>query len=130
MKKLLALSAALLLAVAVSVGAPAAYAATDVTGDWSATMQGPNGDMTITFHFKMDGGKLTGTVDVPGGSDPVPMQNIKLDGDRIYWETSFQGTTITHDGTVNGDEMKITFKPADGSFPETSITLKRAPAKP
>jgi hypothetical protein len=130
MNKLPALGAVLLLALAVSIGAPAAWAATDVTGDWTAQMQGPNGDMTLTFHFKMDGDKLTGTVDTPMGGDPVPMQNIKLDGDKIYWETSFNGATITHDGTVHGDEMKITFKPTDGSFPETSITLKRTPAKP
>jgi hypothetical protein len=126
MNKLLALRAALLLAAAVSISAPAALAATDVTGTWTATMQGPNGDMTLTFHFKMDGDKLTGAVESPMGGDPVPMQNIKLDGDKIYWETSFNGTTIQHDGAVSGDEMKVTFKPADGSFPETSITLKRA----
>jgi len=65
MKKLVALCAILFAAIAVSITAPAAHAATDVTGDWTAQMQGPNGDMTLTFHFKQDGAKLTGTVDSP-----------------------------------------------------------------
>jgi hypothetical protein len=47
MKKLLALCVILVTAFVVSATAPAAHAATDVTGDWTAQMQGPNGDMTL-----------------------------------------------------------------------------------
>ncbi len=129
MKKLLALCSVLFTAWAVSIGAPVAHAATDVTGDWTAQMQGPNGDMTLTFHFKQDGGKITGTVDSPMGGDPIQIQNGKIDGDKIYWETSFNGATIQHDGTVNGDEIKATVKSSDGNFPEMNIVLKRGPAK-
>ena len=128
MKKLLALCVILVTAFVVSATAPAAHAATDVTGDWTAQMQGPNGDMTLTFHFKQDGDKLTGSVDTGMGA-PVDIQNGKIDGDKIYWETSFNGATIQHDGTVNGDEIKATAKSSDGSFPEMNLDLKRAPAK-
>jgi hypothetical protein len=125
----LALGAATVVAAQEPAGqaAPAASAAApDVTGTWSGNMQGPNGDMTISFHLKQDGGKLTGTVDSPMGGDPMELQNGKIDGSKVYWETSFNGMTIQHDGTVTGDEMKIHVKASDGQFPEMDMTLKRA----
>src|SRR5271165_5171267 len=120
MKKLLAVCTVLFLALGASTvvsaqeAAPASQAAatTDATGAWSGQMQGPNGDMTITFHLKQDGGKLTGSVD-SGMGDPVEIQNGKVDGEKIYWETSFNGMTIQHDGTFSGDEMKINVKSSD-----------------
>jgi hypothetical protein len=136
MKKLLAICAVLFLALgaatALTAQAPAAQepaaqapAGTDATGSWSGQMQGPNGDMTITFHLKQDGSKLTGSVET-GMGDPIDIQNGKIDGDKIYWETSFNGMTIQHEGTVTGDEMKINVKSSDGQFPATDMTLKRA----
>lgn len=125
----LALGGASMLAAQESAeqAAPAASAAApDVTGTWSGDMQGPNGDMTISFHFKQDGDKLTGTVDSPMGGDPIDIQNGKIDGTKISWETSFNGMTIQHEGTVDGDEMKINVKSSDGQFPAMDITLKRA----
>ena len=139
MKKLFAVCAVLFLALGAAMvtsaqepagqAAPAASAAAaNVTGTWSGNMQGPNGDMTISFHFKQDGAKLTGTVDSPMGGDPMEIQNGKIDGDKVSWETSFNGMTIQHEGTVNGDEMKIHVKASDGQFPEMDMTLKRAKA--
>lgn len=126
MKLFLGLCATLLL----TFGGSAAYAATDVTGNWTAQMQSPDGSsMQLTFHFKQDGDKLTGTVDSPMGGDPINIQNGKIDGDKIYWETSFNGNTISHEGTVNGDEMKVTVKSSGGDFPEMDLTLKRAAQK-
>jgi hypothetical protein len=122
MKKLLGLCAVLLLTLGVS----RAFAATDVTGSWTAEMQSPDGNsMQLTFNFKQDGTKLTGSVQGPQG-DPIDIQNGKVDGDKIYWETSFNGTTITHQGTVNGDEMKVSVKSSDGNFPAMDLTLKRS----
>ncbi len=126
MKKLLTLAAILLLAPAAVLSAqqePAAAA--DVTGAWSGTTQGPNGDMTLTFHLKQDGAKLTGNVET-GMGDPIDIQNGKVDGAKVYWETSFNGMTIQHEGTVSGDGMKIHVKSSDGQFPEMDMTLKRA----
>lgn len=126
MKLFLGVCAALLL----TIGSSAAYAATDVTGNWTAQMQSQDGNsMQLTFHFKQDGAKLTGTVDSPMGGDPINIQNGKIDGDKIYWETSFNGNTMAHQGTVNGDEMKVTVKSSGGDFPEMDLTLKRAAQK-
>jgi hypothetical protein len=102
-----------------------AAAPADATGNWSGSMQGPNGEMTITFHLKQDGAKLTGSVET-GMGDPVEIQNGKVDGGKIYWETTFNGMTIQHDGTISGDEIKINVKSSDGQFPATDMTLKRA----
>lgn len=122
MKNLLGLLAVLTLAL----GASSAFAATDVTGSWTAEMQSPDGNsMQLTFTFKQVGAKLTGSVRGPQG-DPIDIQNGKVDGDKIYWETSFNGTTITHDGTVSGDEMKVSVKSSDGNFPGMDLTLKRS----
>lgn len=124
MKKLLAVCAVLFLAIGAATVLAQAAAPANATGTWSGQMQGPNGDMTITFHLKQDGTKLTGSVDT-GMGDPVDIQNGKVDGGKIYWETSFNGMTIQHDGTINGDEIKINVKSSDGQFPATDMTLKR-----
>lgn len=122
MKVFLGLCAAILL----TVGSSAVYAATDVTGDWTTQMQTPDGNsLQLTFHFKQDGDKLTGTVDSPMGGDAIQIANGKVDGEKVYWETSFNGNTITHEGTVDGDEMKVTVKSSDGSFPGMDLTLTR-----
>ena len=44
--------------------APATMHAADVTGTWTSSMQSPDGSggMQITFTFKQDGDKLTGSV--------------------------------------------------------------------
>lgn len=107
--------------------APAATTAGagDASGTWSGQMQGPNGDMTLTFHFKQNGAALTGTVDNPMGGEPMAIENGKIDGDKVHWETSFNGMTITHDGTISGDAMKISIQSSDGSFPAMDVTLTR-----
>jgi hypothetical protein len=127
MKKFLAICAVLLMVMGAATVFGQAAAPSDATGNWSGQMQGPNGDMTITFHLKQDGAKLTGSVET-GMGDPVDIQNGKVDGNKIYWETSFNGMTIQHDGTVSGDEIKINVKSTDGQIPSTDMTLKRAKA--
>jgi hypothetical protein len=102
------------------------HAATDATGSWTADVQTPDGNsMTLTFTFKQDADKLTGTVQGPQG-DPMDIANGKVDGDKITFDTSFNGTTINHAGTISGDEIKLSAKSADGNFPPMDITLKRA----
>ncbi|KAA6460318.1 hypothetical protein DYQ86_14880 [Acidobacteria bacterium AB60] len=125
MKKLFAFAAGLVLALALVPAMPA-LAATDATGTWTTTVQGPNGDMTLTFHFKQDGGALTGTVESSMGGDPFTISNGKIDGDKITFDTSFNGMTINHTGTVGEDEIKLSAKSEDGQMPPMDLTLKRA----
>ena len=121
MKKLLCFCAALVL----SLTAAPAFAA-DVTGTWSAEMKTPDGNsFPLTFTFKQDGASLTGTVQGPQG-DPIAISNGKVDGDKFTFDVSFNGITIHHDCTVNGDEIKMTTKSDSGNFPGMEMTLKKA----
>ncbi|MGB7265193.1 MAG: hypothetical protein WBC92_06745 [Terracidiphilus sp.] len=125
MKKLLCLCAAL----AMTLTAATALAA-DVTGAWSAEMKTPDGNsFPLTFTFKQDADKLTGSVQGPQG-DPIEISNGKVDGDNLTFDVSFNGMTIHHICTVNGDEIKMTTKSDSGDFPGMEMTLKRVPATP
>ncbi|MBM3768957.1 MAG: hypothetical protein FJW32_26560 [Acidobacteria bacterium] len=87
------------------------YAA-DVTGEWKATAEGPNGQMTRTFSLKAEGSKLTGeTVSSFAGKSAI--ENGKIDGDNLSFtlKLNFQGNemSIDYKGKVNSnDEIKFT----------------------
>ena len=106
--------------------ATAAAWGADVTGKWATQMNGPDGGgMTMTFNFKQDGTKLTGTVDGPGG-EPMTIRDGKVDGEKIVFAISFNDMKIVHQGTVKGDEITLTIQmdggPGGGPGP---MTLKR-----
>jgi hypothetical protein len=106
--------------------------ATDVTGSWTAEMTTPNGDsFQLGFTFKQDGAALTGTVQGPQG-DAIAISDGKVDGDKISFKVSFNGTTISHDGTVSADgsEIKLSTKSDSGDFPAHDMTLKRVKDAP
>jgi hypothetical protein len=129
MKILISLAAVLALALSA-----AASRAADVTGTWTADAVGPDGSSyPLTFTFKQDGAKLTGSVQGPQG-DPIDISNGKVDGNDISFEVSFNGMTITHTGTVNdaGDEIKLSTKTDQPDFPVHDLTLKKSkpPAEP
>lgn len=112
-------------AVLAFITSAAAWGA-DVTGKWSAQMNGPDGGgMTMTFNFKQDGTKLTGTIDGPGG-EPMAIQDGKVDGEKIVFEVSFNDMKIVHKGTIKGDEISLTIQmkggPGGGPGP---LKLKR-----
>lgn len=113
-------------ALVTMLGAHPLLAATDMTGKWTADMKMPDGSsFSLTFDFKQDGTKLTGTVIGPQG-DPLPIDNGKVDGDKFSFTVSVNGMTIHHDGTITGeDEMKMTTKSDSGDFPGGEMTLKR-----
>jgi hypothetical protein len=121
MKKLLSICAAL----AMTLTAATALAS-DVTGTWTATAQTPDGNaFQLTFTFKQDGANVTGSVQGPQG-DPLAISGGKVDGDKLTFDVSFNGITIHHNCTINGDEIKLTSKADSGDFPGMDMTLKRS----
>jgi len=121
MKRALCVSVAILIVFS----AVAAFAA-DVTGAWSGESKGPNGEsFQLTFNFKQDGAKLTGTVTGPQGY-PLDITDGKVDGDKIAFKVSFNGMTISHDGVIKGDEIALKTKTDQGDFPGGEMTLKRS----
>lgn len=89
----------------------------DVTGTWKGTAETENGKIERTFHFKQDGGKLTGdTVSEMIGKSTI--EDGKVEGDAISFsiKANFQGSEIklNYKGTVSGDEMKLHVETSDG----------------
>jgi hypothetical protein len=125
MKILLCLCAAVMMALTPLT----AKAATDITGTWTGQMKAPDGSNSfeLSFVFKVDGAKLTGTVKGPQG-DPLAISDGKIDGNKISFTVVVgdMGMTITHEGTINdaGDEVKLTSKSEQG--PAGELTLKRS----
>jgi hypothetical protein len=121
MKKLLCICAVLVMTFA-TLSARAA----DVSGSWKAEMKTPDGNsFQLSFTFKQDGVKLTGTIQGPQG-DPIDISNGKVDGDKLSFDVTFNGMTISHAGTISGDEIKLTTKSDQPDFPGSDLTLKRS----
>jgi hypothetical protein len=106
--------------------------AADITGKWTGEMSGPDGGaMSITFTFKQDGAKLTGTAEGPQG-DPLQIKDGKVEGDRISFTVSFDAgggdMKIVHEGTIKGDEITLNVKMEGGQGDGFGgpMTLKRA----
>ena len=74
--------------------------AADISGNWKANADGPNGAMERTFTFKVEGTKVTGetTSSMLGKST---ITDGKIDGDTV---------TFTITANLQGTEMKISYK--------------------
>jgi hypothetical protein len=118
----LATSATLLALLAVAAWA------TDITGTWVGSISGGGGDFSLTYSFKQDGAKFTGTVTGPQG-DPLPLTDCKLDGDKISFAVKVDmggnAATFSSKGTVKGDEIAITITNDAGMDFGGEMTLKR-----
>ena len=123
MKKLLSICVAMIMAFTT-----ASALAADVSGSWAGDMKGPDGSngFHLSFTFKVDGAKLTGTVQGPQG-DAISITEGVVAGDKITFNVSVNGMVISHEGTiVSGDEIKLTTKSDQG--PAGVMTLKRTKA--
>ena len=106
----------------------AAFAA-DVAGTWKATFETPNGTIESTFVFKVDAGKLTGTVN-SGNFGESQISEGKVDGDNVSFAVVRNGPNgefrLTYKGKMAGDEIKfeISFPGADQTFPITAKRVK------
>jgi type 1 fimbria pilin len=117
----------LAIAVAAMFMAAAAWAA-DVTGTWKAEINGPNGSFTLTYSFKQDGSKLTGSVTGPQG-DPLELQEGKVEAGKIHFAVNLPfngGTKFTSDGTIKSDdEISLETKNDSGESFGPAVTLKK-----
>jgi opacity protein-like surface antigen len=92
-----------------------AASAADISGKWVAQVPGRDGTpMDNTFVFKVDAGKITGTLTMNFGGQAMEQQitDGKLDGDAISFTVvmEFNGNQMKslYKGTVSGSEMKLT----------------------
>jgi hypothetical protein len=106
MKRLLILTA---------VFALSAFAA-DISGNWKASAEGPNGSMERTFTFKQEGAKLTGeTVSSFAGKSTIT--NGKVEGDTVTFNIKIN---------LQGNEMDLTYKGKIVSPSEIKFTVEGA----
>jgi hypothetical protein len=119
MRRLSALLPALLLAAA------PAFAA-DVDGNWTGSIDTPNGPVTVSYTFKANGNALTGSTKGPDGS-VVPIKDGKIDGAKITFslDLDFGGntTTLKYSGTVSPGQVALS---TDFMGQSMSFTLKKA----
>ena len=97
----------ILIALAATLSAFAA----DITGNWKATAEGPQGAMTRTFTFKVDGEKLAGeTVSSFAGKSEIMEGTIKGDDISFVINVKFQDNEmkVAYKGKViSKDELKL-----------------------
>ena len=119
-------------ALALSVAAFSLWAA-DVTGKWTAEMQGPGGNTrTVTMNLKADGSKLTGTV-TGGRGGEAEISDGKVDGNDLSFSVvrEFNGNkmTSTYKGKMDGDVIHFNMKMEGGpmgNMPERQFDAKKA----
>ena len=106
--------------------------AADVDGKWSGTVQGPAGDTPVSFTFKADGAKLTGSTPSPLGGPDIAIAEGKIDGKNITFKVSLDfGAGMPFDfdykGVVSATDLKLTTEFAGMPI---EINLKKAPVDP
>ena len=103
-------------AIAVVLTAAATIRAADIAGKWTAQAQGA--DMTLVF--KVEGTKLTGTIENSQAPGPVEIKDGKIDGDNVsstvirkFGEMEMK---IVWQGKIAGDEIKFKREVAGGGM--------------
>ena len=95
----------------------------DLNGKWTGTIKTPDGnELAITYVFKVDGDKLTGTAQAQG--EPATINDGKTNGtDFTFNVTNGDGSIIPHSGKYYADSVSLNLE-VNGSKLHT--TLKRA----
>ncbi len=98
--------------------------AAGLDGRWEGSIDTPNGAVNIAFNFKVEGSKLTGTVESPNGD--IAIEDGKVDGKKLSFKTHFNDSEINHEGTLDGDSISLK---VEGPWGESDMKLKRADKK-
>ena len=77
----------------------------DLTGTWKGSVETPNGDYPVSYTFKVDGDKLTGTANGESGS--VPIVDGKISGNNFSFGHDFNNVPLKITGKFMGDSISI-----------------------
>jgi hypothetical protein len=99
--------------------------AADITGNWKADLDTPQGKVQVSYAFKQEGEKLTGTWQV-AQSPTVEISEGKVTGDKVVFVVKLEAANMvfTHEGKIAGDEIQLAMKPS-GEFPGSNVVAKR-----
>ena len=96
--------------------------AADISGKWTGKVPVRGGDLVdATFVFKVEGGKLTGTVNGIQGEQPIV--DGKVEGDSISFAVDSERGKQQFKGTLAGSELKMSREGRNGP---REFTAKRA----
>ncbi len=103
--------------------------AADVSGKWTASVTGRGGQARdVTFNFKADGEKLTGTMSGFRGND-VEISDGKISGDdlsfKVKMEFNGNAMVMNYAGKVSGAEIKFK-RTVEGRENAQEFTAKKA----
>jgi len=102
----------------------AAFVVADISGKWTGVIKTPDGnDLQVSYNFKVDGDKLTGTAESPAGQ--VTVDDGKISGDTFTFKVTVDGNDYPHSGKVYADSCGLDI---DFGAQKIHTTLKRAPA--
>lgn len=99
-------------AMAVAAVMTFVLAAADVSGTWVGAMDTPGGVFSTTIQLQ-SGATLTGTVKTDMFEGKI--EKAKLDGDKISFELNIEQGRLLYEGTVAGDELKLTVTGTTGN---------------
>ena len=96
-----------------------------VEGTWALTFRTPVGRQDVTVRLARDGaGALTGTA--TGPAETVPLEDVRLDRDRLTWAQSItrpMRLRLELELTVDGDAVTGTSRA--GRLPRSGVTGHR-----
>jgi hypothetical protein len=130
MKKSIKSAALTAFVIATLLAAASAFAAdtAKVAGDWTLSVETPNGTRTPTASFKQEGENLTGTY--KGALGEAPLKG-SIKGNEIKFTVTVNTPNgelaLDYSGTVDGDSMKGTVK--FGQLGEGTFTGKKKAAE-
>ena len=78
----------------------------DLTGKWTGILKTPDGnELTVTYNFKVEGDKLTGTAESPAGV--VTIDDGTVTGDTFKFKVTVDGNDYPHTGKMYADSCGI-----------------------
>jgi hypothetical protein len=96
----------------------------DLNGKWTGKVDIGGTEYPLSYNFKVEGDKLTGTALTPEGD--VPLNNGKTDGTTFSFSISTSGMDIPHTGKFYGDSTTVDL---DVNGAKSHAVLKRAEEK-
>lgn len=101
----------------------------DVSGTWKGSVPGRDGNTReISFQFKADGGKLTGSMLGPMGNE-VDISEGKVDGQdlsfKVVLELNGSAVSLNYTGKLDGDDLKLKMQ-REGAPRAMEMMLKKA----
>ncbi|HEY9004350.1 MAG TPA: hypothetical protein VIM89_23540 [Mucilaginibacter sp.] len=99
----------------------AAFVVADLSGKWAGVLKLPDGnELQVTYDFKVDGDKLTGTAESPAGQ--VTVDDGKINGDTFTFKVTVDGNEYPHSGKLYADSCGLDI---DFGAQKIHTTLKR-----